>query len=152
MTCHPQRPCMFDQSPHRGLRTAFPSVFRPLLICAKLGGWVCQGFPSPGPQQVNVGAGGIQERGGGRYRGSTCISFILTMSHPFLCASVSLFHMSLPLKPSLSLSVRPASPLSSPFPFFDLPLLPSAAKAEENEGWRVGGGEQGRKASWLGRE
>lgn len=40
VACHPQRPCMFDQSPHWGLGTAFPSVLRPLLIRAKLGRWV----------------------------------------------------------------------------------------------------------------
>lgn len=28
---------MLDQSPHWGLRTAFPSILRPLLIRAKLG-------------------------------------------------------------------------------------------------------------------
>lgn len=52
---------MFDQSPHWGLRTAFPSVLRPLLICAKLGRWVCPELPSPGPEKADVGAGGIQE-------------------------------------------------------------------------------------------
>lgn len=33
---------MFDQSLHWGLKTAFPSVLRPLLIRAKLSRWVCR--------------------------------------------------------------------------------------------------------------
>lgn len=39
-TYPPQRPCMFDQSPHWGPRTAFSSGLRALLIRAKLCRWV----------------------------------------------------------------------------------------------------------------
>lgn len=34
---------------------------------------------------------------------------------------------------------RALNPIDSPFPVFDLPLFPSATKAEENEGCRVEG-------------
>lgn len=146
---------MFDQSPHWGLGTAFPSVLRPLLICAKLGRWVCQGLPSPRPEQVHVGAGGIQEGEVAAIGSYLCLSCILVP----LCLippPVPPFPLPTPLppslKPSLCLGVKPARPLSCPFPLCDLPPLPSAARAGGKEPWRVRGGEPGRKSSWLGRE
>lgn len=82
---------MFDQSLHWGLRTAFHSVHRPLLICAKLGKWVygvnpkmCQGFLSPGSGHVNVGASGRVLLVSSPYHAS------LRLSSPLPCLSSSL--------------------------------------------------------------
>lgn len=67
-----------------------------------------------------------------------------SVPHPSPCASVSSSHT--------SSSLKPARPLSCPFPLCDLPPPPSAARAGGKEPWRVRGGEPGRKSSWLGRE
>lgn len=144
---------MFDQSPHWGLRTAFPSVLRPLFICAKLGRWGCQGFPSPGPEQVNVGIGGIQGRGRWQLLGSyLCLSSTPCLNPPSVPQFPFPTSLSPSLKPPLCLSVKPASPLSCPLPFFDLPLFPQLPRLKERRGGGWRGGEQERKSSWLGRE
>lgn len=131
---------MFDQSPHWGLKTAFPSVLRPLLICAKLGRWVCQGFPRPGPEQINVGAGGIQGKGRWRLRGPTCASSILTMSHPSLCASVSFSHIPFFLSEAIPVSVsNQLLPSAAPSLSLTCPLFPQLPGLKERKG---GGGEE----------
>lgn len=138
---------MFDQSPHWDLGTAFPSVLRPLLICAKLGRWACQGLPVPGQSRC------MWEQVGYRRGEVAAIGSYLCLSHVLvpLCLippPVPPFPSPTPLppswKPSLCLRVKPARPLSCPFPFCD-------------QGWGRGAGEgegrePGRKSSWPGRE
>lgn len=69
------------------------------------------------------------------------------------CASVPFSHASFSLLGSHPcVCVRPAPPISCPFPVCDLPPLPSAARAEGKEMWRGRGGEPGGTSSWLGRE
>lgn len=159
VACHPQRPCMFDQSPPWGLGTAFPS--NPQTIAPPcqtgLGGFEGRGRPPkcakdpPVLGQDRQMWGRVGSGGRKRQRKGSRLSLLPSLCLlPPLCLRVS---------PPISVFLLEAalcqrhgtSSRQPPIPFFDEAPLPSAARAEGKEPWKEGAGGKASRGR-LGRD
>lgn len=133
---------MFDQSPYWGLRTAFPSVLRPLFISAKLGRWVYR-VKTPKTCQSWARAG----KCGGRWatgEREVAAKGVLPMCLFYLHHVSSLPLPQFPYPPFLSPSLKPSHvsvsdqllPSTACSLCLTYPLFPQPPKLKERRGGR----------------